>query len=211
MRLTHDAATRSAGIMKRSVRRIALLASLAFGVAGLALEVAAADDRDTCSQASGEPAIAACSRLIESGNIKGNDLAMIYHDRGVEWGNKQQYDRAITDFDQAIELNPGLALAFKNRGGIYVRKGQYDRAIEDFDHAIRLDPNSADAFNDRGQTYKRMNQLDRAIEDFDKAIQLNPDFGQAYFTRGQLKLHLGDRAGGNADMAKGRELDPHVN
>jgi tetratricopeptide (TPR) repeat protein len=54
-----------------------------------------------------------------------------------------QYDRAITDYNKAIELNPQYAMAYQNRGSSYFKKGQYDLAIADFEMVLRIsrDPN----------------------------------------------------------------------
>ncbi len=48
------------------------------------------------------------------------------------------YDRAITDLSQAIELNPNLAEAYKNRSLAYYRKGDIARAITDMEAAAQL-------------------------------------------------------------------------
>ena len=45
--------------------------------------------------------------------------------------DKGDYDRAIADFDQAIQLKPDYADAYYNRGIAYHDKGDYDRAIAD--------------------------------------------------------------------------------
>ena len=47
-----------------------------------------------------------------------------------------QYERAIEDYDQALEINPQLAEAYNNRGLAYL--GQYERAIEDYDQALEI-------------------------------------------------------------------------
>ena len=52
---------------------------------------------------------------------------------------REDYDRAIADFDQAIRLDAKNANAFYNRGIAYHEKHDYDRAIADFDQAIKLD------------------------------------------------------------------------
>jgi len=52
---------------------------------------------------------------------------------------KGNFDRAITDFDEAVRLDPKSAFAVGSRGQAYRQKGQYDRAISDLDEAIRID------------------------------------------------------------------------
>jgi tetratricopeptide (TPR) repeat protein len=36
---------------------------------------------------------------------------------------KQDYDRAIADFDQSLKLNPAQALAYNDRGSAHAAKG----------------------------------------------------------------------------------------
>jgi tetratricopeptide (TPR) repeat protein len=52
--------------------------------------------------------------------------------------DKGQYDRAIADFDSAIQLNPNMAEVFNNLGNAYDDKGQPDPAIQDYDQVRRL-------------------------------------------------------------------------
>ena len=52
-----------------------------------------------------------------------------------------QYERAIEDYDQALEINPQLAEAYTNRGNAYADLGQYERAIEDFTKPLKSIPN----------------------------------------------------------------------
>ena len=46
----------------------------------------------------------------------------------------------MTDFDEAVKLDPKYALAYNNRGYAHFMQKNYDRAIGDYDQAIRLDP-----------------------------------------------------------------------
>ncbi len=67
---------------------------------------AAADDRETCKNSSGEVAIDACSSAIKSKKFKGSTLSLLYTNRGVEYVVKEDIDRGIADHDQAIKLDP---------------------------------------------------------------------------------------------------------
>src|SRR6266851_3069487 len=140
-------------IRMTSILRGTLAALVFTSTVWLAATPAAADDVDTCEKASGDEAIAACTRAINSGRYSGRQLAALFSIRCFEWNGKQESDKAIADCNQAIRLNPNYAMAFYNRGTAYKAKGQYDRAIEDYDQAIRLNPNDADAINNRGNTY----------------------------------------------------------
>jgi tetratricopeptide (TPR) repeat protein len=58
--------------------------------------------------------------------------AIPFNNRGSAYYKKGQVDRAMQDFDRAIELDPDYPDALNNRGLAYTGKGQYDRAIVPF-------------------------------------------------------------------------------
>jgi tetratricopeptide (TPR) repeat protein len=172
-----------------SILRCALAALAFASTVWLAVTPAAADDFESCAKASGDQAIAACTRAIASGRYDNPELAVLFKDRCLEWNKRQASDKAIEDCSQAIRLRPDLAQAFNNRGAAYTFKDQYDRAIEDYDQAIRLDPDGAEAFNNRGAAYSLKGQYDRAIEDYNQAIRLNPCDASAFDNRSRA-YHL---------------------
>ena len=75
--------------------------------------------------------------------------AKAYYSRGTAYYYLNQYERAIKDFDRAIELNPNDVKAYYNRGIVYYDLKQYGRAIKDFDRAIERNPNFAEAYEKR--------------------------------------------------------------
>jgi hypothetical protein len=50
--------------------------------------------------------IGGCTAVIQSGKETRSALAMAYNNRGVAYRAKGEGDRAIADFNKAIELNP---------------------------------------------------------------------------------------------------------
>jgi tetratricopeptide (TPR) repeat protein len=176
----------------------------------VSLSRALADDADTCEKASGDEAIAACTRAINSGRSRGHDLAGLHVNRGVEYNHKGDNDRAIGDYNEAIRLDPKLAFAYSNRGNAYSAKGDRDRAITDYTEAIRLDPKYAHAYNNRGDEYRRKGDNDRAITDLTEAIRLDPKYAQAYCNRGLVKRAQGDATGANTDIDKAKQLTPNI-
>lgn len=97
---------------------------------------------------------------------------------------KGLYDRAISDFNKAIEIDPKHAMAYNNRGNAYNAKGLYDLAISDFDKALEINPRYATAYNNRGYAYNAKGLYDLAISDFNKALEINPRYADAYNNRG---------------------------
>jgi tetratricopeptide (TPR) repeat protein len=98
-------------------------------------------------------------------------VPLTYANRGLVYDDRREYDRALQDFNRAIQLYPW---AFTYRGITYRKKGEYDRAIKDFDEAIRIDPKVATYYSNRAIAYSNKGEYDRSIEDFDLAIRLDP-------------------------------------
>src|SRR5262245_48009708 len=69
--------------------------------------------------------------------------ADVRHAALVEMGRRyyrdREFDKAIADFSEAIQLDPKSTDALLNRGLAYEQKREYDRAIADFSEVIRLD------------------------------------------------------------------------
>ena len=115
--------------------------------------------------------------------------AEAYYNRGVAWQKKGDYDRAITDYTKAIELNPNLAMAYVNRGSAYLGKSLYDQVISDCNKAIEINPKFAGAYVNRGHAYLGKGLYDQAISDCNKAIELNPNLAMAYNNRA-ISYHM---------------------
>lgn len=143
-----------------------------------------------------------CTREINSGRLRGNDLARAYINRGVLHEIYRDYDSAFTDYDNAVRINPKNAYAYVNRGDMYERKGNMTRAFEDFATAIRLEPNNADNWNVRCWALVRSNiDLQQALSDCNKAIGMKPKDAVFLKNRGFVHLRLGNFDRAIADLS----------
>jgi len=125
-----------------------------------------------------EQRIAACTRLLNSGQVPQQYLARVYANRGTAYSNAGALDQAMADFNAAIglgTLEPSeLAGIFYNRGKNYFTKGMLDRAIADFGVAIRLRPNDDWAYNERAVAYALQGRYQEARHDFEKQLAVAP-------------------------------------
>jgi tetratricopeptide (TPR) repeat protein len=94
-------------------------------------------------------------------------------------------DKALSDLEMAVQLDPNSGTAHVNRGEFYFERGELDRALDDYSHAIRVDPTLAIAYADLGRVYIERRDFDRAIESFNKAIILDPKLAMAMTYRGE--------------------------
>ncbi|MCX7833208.1 MAG: tetratricopeptide repeat protein [Ignavibacteria bacterium] len=59
--------------------------------------------------------------------------AEFYYNRGIAYRYKGDYDRAIQDYNKAIEINPNDADAYYYRGLAYEKLGKKEEAERDFE------------------------------------------------------------------------------
>jgi uncharacterized protein (TIGR02145 family) len=133
--------------------------------------------------------------------------AVEYHLKGIEAMKKKEYDKAISEFNEAIRLDPKFFKAYTMRGFAYYFKKDYDKAISDCSEAIRLDPKFETAYNIRGDAYYEKKEYDKAISDYTQVIRLEPNFG-VYFHRGRAYYEKKEYDKAIADYTQALRLDP---
>ena len=94
------------------------------------------------------------------------------YNRGYAWTVKKDYDKAITDYNEAIRLDPNLCSRLRQPGRAWDDTKDYDKAIADYNEAIRLDPTYAGAYYDRGNAWRNKKNFDKAIADYNEVIRL---------------------------------------
>jgi tetratricopeptide (TPR) repeat protein len=125
--------------------------------------------------------------------------AKVFFDRGCASLQRNEYDKAIGEFSEAIRLNPTSGSNFSFRGDAWYNKDDYDKAIKDYDEAIRLDPSDGLAFSSRGRAWLYKQEYDRAISDLNEGIRLRPQYPFSYFYRGHAWLEKKDYDGAIKD------------
>ncbi len=103
----------------------------------------------------------------------------IYNHRGLVHFTLSEYDKAISDFTTAIQMEPRDTRVYTNRGLTYRMLKKYDESLRDFNKSINLNPLWPDTFYGRSLTYYDLGDIQHALEDCDRAISLKPDFKQA--------------------------------
>lgn len=109
--------------------------------------------------------------------------ALAYLSRGIAYLDEKNYEKAISDFDIALKLQPGYGDVFFSRGIAFMNLLRLEQALDDFDIAINKDPKKADGYHNRGNVYLLMKKYDKAILDFNKAIELDKRKSDFYYSR----------------------------
>lgn len=92
--------------------------------------------------------------------------------RGYAYLNLQNWQAAIDDYDQVLEIDRNEATAYNERGEARQHLGDLEGAMSDYTQAINLDPNLSYAYNNRAFILNRQGDLARAKADLKKAAEL---------------------------------------
>ena len=89
-------------------------------------------------------------------------------------------------------------------------KQQIERCSELIDSRAESRQNLAIAYYNRGIAYENLDNYAKAIADYTEALALDPEDADALLYRGLDKIRLGDKAGGEADIAAAKRIDPNI-
>ena len=84
------------------------------------------------------------------------------------------YNMAVNDFANALNLDRGNAKALSNLGHVLVAAGQDPgNSVMRLDEALAINPNDARAWRDRGMAHAQLQEFDKALEDLKKAVEVD--------------------------------------
>ena len=135
--------------------------------------------------------IAACTASILSAELLGEDATHAYRLRALAHRDAGEYDRAIADFDAALQLQPENASILFERAGTFTTLGDYGNAISD-DRCLAINPANSRAYFQRGVTRYRLGDHSSAVDDYNQALRLDPEYAPAYNERAWALYLLGD-------------------
>jgi tetratricopeptide (TPR) repeat protein len=161
-----------------------------------------------CDLGQGPEDFAGAARVFTGCILHRPDHAHAYYCRANAYAKLRQYDKAIADYSQALQLDPTHAAALCGRGCAYNNSGQPAIALDDESRAIDLDPKSVQAWCNRGIAFNKLGQPNRALADLSRAIDLDPKFAPAWKNRGDAYDDLRQYDKAVADYSQALDLDP---
>jgi len=105
-------------------------------------------------------------------------MARYRYSLGYTWNQRNEFDKAIAEYSEAIRLNPNSADLYRYRAFAWSRAQEQDKALADYTEAIRLEPNDSLAHNSVAWILttcpdERIRDTKRAVESATKACELS--------------------------------------
>ena len=99
---------------------------------------------------------------------------------GAIYLNKENYDKAIIEFEKSANLPPTeIKLKYNSLGLAYIKKGLYAKAQNYLEIAVKIDPQDKYAHNNLGFVYAQQGELKVAKTHFVKALELDSSYENA--------------------------------
>jgi tetratricopeptide (TPR) repeat protein len=99
---------------------------------------------------------------------------------GTAYFGRQEYEKAIGEFDKATEIAPDFAPAYNIVGYAYRSVGSYGEAEKAFKKYIQLIPNDPNPYDSYAELLMKMGRFDESIAQYRKALEVNPQFSPSY-------------------------------
>jgi tetratricopeptide (TPR) repeat protein len=134
----------------------------------------------------GDKTLVGIDELLYPGGLRGylENLSFYDADKYISLGDecivKEDYQGAISNYSQALQINPKNAQIYFKRAEIHDQLGNFRDAINDYSQAIYINPKDAYSYNNRGIIYEKFGYIDYATNDYEKALKINPKEAVVY-------------------------------
>lgn len=150
--------------------------------------------------------------------------------RGSFYMAKNNFPKAMEDFQAILEKDPRNLLAIFNLANArmlmydYIesvedkttrvigeeeeenRKVDYSLVLQGYNKCLEIDPDFVFALFNIANVYAKNGEIDKAIATYTRVLRQDKDIAEAYFNRGLLYIYTGQKALANADLSKAGEL-----
>lgn len=119
------------------------------------------------------------------------DLAKVWYNRAVALRNEGKFDKAITAYDKAIELDPQDAEAKIDKGLTFLVMGRFNESLAAYDEALEIEPDSSYTWIEKGLVLSRMEQFNESLVAYEEALRIDPTNPQAWAGKGSTLSQMG--------------------
>lgn len=137
------------------------------------------------------------------------DRAWYYETRGGYRVDSKQFDRALSDFNRAIELAPRPYLYYR-RGLTLCQAGRIGQSIRDFDIAIEGQSDNTQFYRGRSLARAALGNAAGALADAEVLVKNVPQQAESWYARGVALALLGRDADAVVDFAQARAMRPEL-
>jgi serine/threonine protein kinase/tetratricopeptide (TPR) repeat protein len=132
-----------------------------------------------------DEALGVCQRAA----VLRTELPAAYVCLGLVYTEKGQYERAVTELQQAVRLDIVNDDAYLALGHAFEKLGKFDEAEATYGQAVRLRPNYWRAHSWLGSFYAQRGRFPESTAEFQKVVALAPDSFESYSNLGGVLMY----------------------
>lgn len=133
----------------------------------------------------------------------------VYHYyRALAFERNGNNEKAMEDYQRAVELKSDFALPLSRLGVISAKKGDFERAIEFYDKAVDLGFKDPETFYNYGVCLVNTGKNPEAKRVLERLLILDPEYSDAYYQLGIMSIGLGETEKAKELLRKFVEMDP---
>ncbi|MBU1342567.1 MAG: tetratricopeptide repeat protein [Proteobacteria bacterium] len=150
------------------------------------------------------------------GKLPRDEWALIYVKRGTLYHKTNFYNKAIDDYDKALELDPQCIGAYFYRAGTKEKINQLSAAIEDYSKTVDMmskllsgisNSEKSMVYLNRAIIYRKQNKFDFALADHHRAIKIDGS-AKAFLSRGITLCKMENFEKAISDFDKSIKINP---
>lgn len=160
-----------------------------------------------------------CLSMMQLGCTYANTFpssAAAWDERACAKFEREEYDKSIDDWDQAVKLDRDNPIYWWRRSRACRKAGRLQQAADDASHALDLasptDTRRRMFYLDtRAKAFMKLAQFEQAAKDFDEAVLLaegKSDAAPIYMDRGEMRLETGEAKLAIKDFSEAIALVP---
>jgi Tfp pilus assembly protein PilF len=154
--------------------------------------------------------IQACTESLDHKILQGNYRFYVFVNRAEAYFAQGDKERALADYNSAINLAPQNDKLHYNRALFYAVQADRVAALADLNTALSINPRFVAALQLRAKLYLTQDNLGGALADYSEAVRLQPKTAALWSERGYIYIRQRDYDSAVKDEAEAIRLDPKL-
>lgn len=146
-------------------------------------------------------------RYYDEALQKKADLADVHNNRGIAYLRLSESEKALEDFNKAIEIDSKFEEAYFNRAGVLIDRQEFPLAVTDLEHIRNTYKDSTNYYLKWGDLKFSQGYYEQALAEYDRSLALSPQNVQALVNRGVAYFEKKNFKVAKADFENALKLD----
>ncbi|HEY9811015.1 MAG TPA: tetratricopeptide repeat protein, partial [Halomicronema sp.] len=132
----------------------------------------------------------------------------IYRKRAAERLYIKDYQGAISDYAQSLEIDNQNANTYNDRGVAFFNTGDLKAALQDYTQALQINPDEPVYYFNRGFANLQLGDYQASIQDFTSALRFMPQDADCYFQLAEAYRLAGNYQNAVENYTQALQLNP---